>query len=1530
MSTGRQQQSIILGSGDQTPPPLRGSVRTPSMDNTETSSPGGKKGKGVIRDTICVEKDKLGMFSSISAPSLSRVQEHQQQQQQQMHIQMQEENGREGVDLHRNSASGSGNAGGRDTSTSMSSSSIAFLRETDASSSSAPRVTREDVMSLNSLVIGGGTTVTGTGNPRRRSAGAISQHGHNPNPTQAAAISKSVKAGRLERVSHGQPLRTMSGHTMQDSNSSGSGTSNITALLGSGGSSSNNNRSLLSLSLPLASSSESSSSSSSQSQELQRAAALQKVNSRIPVIEKQMAEARAIAAGIGEAKGAVSGEQHNSVGLVHLGPGSTSVSKIMRTTNTKLGLGLGSRGLLQENTLGVGDIHDSDPDPYLAAANATATSNGPGAGTATATVAATSINSTSSSRRERQHIKDRVSSVSSFSETFPGTRTSGVSAGACAGDNGSSSSNNTNAFPTFRRDNSSSNGNGNSDERTRTTRTTIDVAAGVVLVDVNSNSISNRSGSPKVFVPPISIEAISDKGYAHSYAAPTSTVLLTEMNSGCTSNEIKAKENDRVIYKRLAEAKALDRNKKTASGATMHSFSLWSNAKKNISPVAPATATATTTTTAPIVPLSSLSTGETDAVAAPHGDGSMAARRAAHAAAGTATSTTGKSMLSTPPRTHTHVTPPVDLDKTPQMCHGRKQFTVGVQGQAQGEGQVLDSIVGPDSSAFESATATALAPGMPVSRNLFGADDINTNDMMAESASAGKGRGHVHDFATPVKNSVDVDLDSNTSASASGSRGGRVASSLRSLVGNAKAQQLEHSPSKQSLHVPFENNNDDNSTGDTNASAAKSATISDTVPTARSDYTGDSVDEDILPAEADTDADGEKEGRRCGYGYGYDDDDDDDDDDEISNANINVQKSGTNHFNVSVNANAHNHSNDNANTMHIHTVRATSHASNVAAMQSAIAMKVEKEKEKEKESETAQTFDTAQFRGGGGSGSGSGRSHVPDLNMNMRVLEAEVEADPDSLLPLTERSNNSGPSYGGHIREHSHSNGNGNGSGRLDVISPTLSELSHGSDDEVDIGRAEDAANGERRIARRLLATKEKNITSNGPGPAKERIVFHDAPVTPMINKNNKKVQLQIDTIHVTHTTQVDNTDTGMSTEVEPAQIYSPLRWKRGALIGEGTFGKVYKGMNERTGELLAVKQLSLIDGSQEDVEGLQKEISVMWHLDHANIVRYLGTARSERYLFIVIEFVSGGSIANMLQQFGPFIEKLIRRFTLHILSGVQYLHEKCIIHRDIKGANVLVTNNGMAKLADFGCSKQLAGMCTASMEESMRAIRGSVPWMAPEVIKQSGHGRSSDMWSVGATVIEMGTGKPPWPEFTNNLAALFHVATSKHPPPPPSHLSKSCANFLNRCMQIEPSARATAAQLLATDSFILCTSPHIESVDSAVNVFHDNSDSHELGTGTGMGMEIDRSAAETTESDVKFLATTPRTDMLESAKAAYENSIAVSQLLFPDDIDIDGASVINEDNDAPLSVASSICVTTPIKDQQITRQVQEGGPVRG
>lgn len=270
--------------------------------------------------------------------------------------------------------------------------------------------------------------------------------------------------------------------------------------------------------------------------------------------------------------------------------------------------------------------------------------------------------------------------------------------------------------------------------------------------------------------------------------------------------------------------------------------------------------------------------------------------------------------------------------------------------------------------------------------------------------------------------------------------------------------------------------------------------------------------------------------------------------------------------------------------------------------------------------------------------------------------------------------------------------------------------------------------------------------------------------------------------------------------------IHGPVKfsWKKGPAIGEGSFGRVYRGINDSTGELIAIKQFCLLDGSEDEIEGFRREIETMESLEHRNIVRYFGTDRTDRNLFILMEFVPGGSIEHMLSQFGGFSGDLLRKFTHHILYGVNYLHEKGIIHRDIKGANVLVSSNGTAKLADFGCSKNLKGMFTASLEESLRAMKGSVQWMAPEVIKQVGCGPSSDIWSIGATIIEMATGSAPYSEFSNNLATLFHVATSNEPPKAPDSMvdDEEGSNLLKRCLVIDASQRASATELLQSPWF--------------------------------------------------------------------------------------------------------------------------------
>ncbi|CAA3031481.1 mitogen-activated protein kinase kinase kinase NPK1-like isoform X2 [Olea europaea var. sylvestris] len=261
-----------------------------------------------------------------------------------------------------------------------------------------------------------------------------------------------------------------------------------------------------------------------------------------------------------------------------------------------------------------------------------------------------------------------------------------------------------------------------------------------------------------------------------------------------------------------------------------------------------------------------------------------------------------------------------------------------------------------------------------------------------------------------------------------------------------------------------------------------------------------------------------------------------------------------------------------------------------------------------------------------------------------------------------------------------------------------------------------------------------------------------------------------------------------------------PIRWRKGELIGYGAFGRVYMGMNLDSGELLAVKEVAIAVNSaskktQDQITELEKEVNLLKNLSHPNIVRYLGTAREEDSLNILLEFVPGGSISSLLGKFGSFPESVIRMYTKQLLFGLEYLHQNKIMHRDIKGANILVDNKGCIKLVDFGASKKVVALATMTGAKSMK---GTPYWMAPEVIRQTGHSYSADIWSVGCTVIEMATGKPPWSQqYQEEFAALFHVGTTKSHPPIPAHLSIEAKDFLLKCLQKEPDFRLSASDLL-------------------------------------------------------------------------------------------------------------------------------------
>ncbi|KAL2544208.1 Mitogen-activated protein kinase kinase kinase YODA [Forsythia ovata] len=253
-------------------------------------------------------------------------------------------------------------------------------------------------------------------------------------------------------------------------------------------------------------------------------------------------------------------------------------------------------------------------------------------------------------------------------------------------------------------------------------------------------------------------------------------------------------------------------------------------------------------------------------------------------------------------------------------------------------------------------------------------------------------------------------------------------------------------------------------------------------------------------------------------------------------------------------------------------------------------------------------------------------------------------------------------------------------------------------------------------------------------------------------------------------------------------------RWKKGRLLGRGTYGHVYLGFDSESGEMCAMKEVTLFADdakSRESAQQLGQEIALLSHLCHPNIVQYYGSETVDDKLYIYLEYVSGGSIYKILQDYGHLGEAATRSYTQQILSGLVYLHAKNTVHRDIKGANILVEPNGRVKLADFGMAKHITGpSCPLS-------FKGSPYWMAPEVIKNSsGCNLAVDIWSLGCTVLEMASTKPPWSQY-EGVAAMFKVGNSKELPDIPDYLSDEGKDFVRQCLQRNPLYRPTAAQLL-------------------------------------------------------------------------------------------------------------------------------------
>ncbi|NXY52510.1 STK10 kinase, partial [Callaeas wilsoni] len=261
--------------------------------------------------------------------------------------------------------------------------------------------------------------------------------------------------------------------------------------------------------------------------------------------------------------------------------------------------------------------------------------------------------------------------------------------------------------------------------------------------------------------------------------------------------------------------------------------------------------------------------------------------------------------------------------------------------------------------------------------------------------------------------------------------------------------------------------------------------------------------------------------------------------------------------------------------------------------------------------------------------------------------------------------------------------------------------------------------------------------------------------------------------------------------DLDPGEV-----WEVVGELGDGAFGKVYKAKNKETGALAAAKVIET--KSEDELEDYMVEIEILATCDHPHIVKLLGAFYWDGKLWIMIEFCPGGAVdATMLELDRGLTEPQIQVICRQMLEALHYLHSKMIIHRDLKAGNVLLTQDGDIKLADFGVSAKN----TKTLQKRDSFI-GTPYWMAPEVVmcetmKDTPYDYKADIWSLGITLIEMAQIEPPHHEL-NPMRVLLKIAKSDPPTLScPSKWSLEFRDFLKKALDKNPETRPSAAQLL-------------------------------------------------------------------------------------------------------------------------------------
>lgn len=297
----------------------------------------------------------------------------------------------------------------------------------------------------------------------------------------------------------------------------------------------------------------------------------------------------------------------------------------------------------------------------------------------------------------------------------------------------------------------------------------------------------------------------------------------------------------------------------------------------------------------------------------------------------------------------------------------------------------------------------------------------------------------------------------------------------------------------------------------------------------------------------------------------------------------------------------------------------------------------------------------------------------------------------------------------------------------------------------------------------------------------------------------------------------------------------APFKYQILEKLAGGTFGTVYKALNVDAQCVIAVKEIRV---KRDVLKILQGEVDILRNLSHKNLVKYYGCEVRQDEVLIMMEYCSEGTLERVCRE--GLDEELVRRYTNSLLRAVAYMHSQKIVHRDIKPANIFLDLHCVLKLGDFGCSVRLHDQATVYGEIAEYA--GTVQYMAPEVLtyggmtedgKYRGYGRAIDIWSIGCVVLEMSTGRRPWPDM-HPFQITMRVCQGNIPayPVPIRRLLK---HFLDSCFVFNPDERKSAEQLLQdpfanihvdADSVLNSTTTiqrYAVSYDNGMSMLHNN-----------------------------------------------------------------------------------------------------------